>query len=65
MGRHVARRAGRIPVYWWVVAVVLVLAGVAFGLAATSQSDHPARIVVWNRVVQRRIGARVLGSCGS
>ena len=42
MGRHVARRAGRIPVYWWVVAVVLVLAGVAFGLAATSQSDHPA-----------------------
>jgi von Willebrand factor type A domain len=41
MGRHVARRAGRIPVYWWVVAIVLAVAGVAFGLAATSQSDHP------------------------
>lgn len=42
MGRHVARRARRIPVYWYVVAVVLALAGVAFGLAATSQSNHPA-----------------------
>src|SRR6476659_691807 len=42
MGRHVARRARRIPVYWYVVAVVLGLAGVAFGLAATSQSNHPA-----------------------
>src|SRR6478672_13260379 len=42
MGRLVARRARRIPVYWYVVAVVLALAGVAFGLAATSQSNHPA-----------------------
>jgi hypothetical protein len=42
MGRHVAGRARRIPVYWWVVAVVLALAGVAFGLAATSGSNHPA-----------------------
>ena len=42
MGRHVARRARRIPAYWYVVAIVLALAGVAFGLAATSQSNHPA-----------------------
>ena len=42
MGRHVARRARRIPVYGYVVAIVLALAGVAFGLAATSQSNHPA-----------------------
>jgi hypothetical protein len=42
MGRHVARRAHRrVPVYWYVVAIVLAVAGVAFGLGATSQSDHP------------------------
>jgi von Willebrand factor type A domain len=29
-------------VYWFVVAIVLAVAGVAFGLAATSQSDHPS-----------------------
>ena len=43
MGRHVARSARRpVPVYWFVVAIVLAVAGVAFGLAATSQSDHPS-----------------------
>jgi hypothetical protein len=43
MGRHVARRARRrVPVYWFVVAIVLAVAGVAFGLAATSESDHPS-----------------------
>ena len=43
MGRHVARRARRrVPVYWFVVAIVLAVGGVAFGLAATSETDHPS-----------------------
>lgn len=44
MGRHIAQRAHRrFPVYWAVLAVVLAIAGVAFGLAAATRSgDHPA-----------------------
>ena len=43
MGRHVVQRARRrLPAYWYVVAIVLAVAGVAFGLAATSGSDHPS-----------------------
>ena len=52
MGRHIAQRAHRrFPVYWGVLAVVLAIAGVAFGLAAASRSGHhPAACALRNRV---------------